>query len=80
MTEMQPGVPPGYGRRNTDFKWWTPVHVLDAARSALGDIDLDPASCADAQARVRARCWIGRAEDGTTADWGAVGSVRWRPP
>lgn len=33
----------------------TPAHILDAAREVLGEIDLDPASDADAQALVQAK-------------------------
>lgn len=37
----------------------TPVEVIEAARVLLGDIDLDPASCALAQTRVKAGSWFG---------------------
>ena len=46
-----------------DTEWYTPSRILDAARETLGSIDLDPASCAAAQARVQARRFLSRADD-----------------
>ena len=44
----------------------------------MGGIDLDPASCADAQATVRAARWIGLPDDGLAHDW--AGRVWLNPP
>jgi hypothetical protein len=49
--------------------WLTPLGILDAARAVLGGIDLDPASDAHANARVRARRFYSREEDGLRRPW-----------
>jgi hypothetical protein len=35
-------------------EWYTPPAIIEAARLTLGEIDLDPASCAKAQENVKA--------------------------
>ena len=64
-----------------DTEWYTPSRILDAARETLGSIDLDPASCAAAQARVQARRFLSRADDALRpdADWTA-GTCWLNPP
>src|SRR5271165_1466886 len=39
---------------STSGELWTPPFYLDKVRAVLGDIDLDPFSCADANLTVRA--------------------------
>jgi hypothetical protein len=41
-------------------EWFTPEKYIELARSVLGEIDLDPASCEAAQKTVRAKKWFGR--------------------
>lgn len=50
-------------------EWQTPSVYLEAARTLLGGIDLDPASCAEANQRVRAARYYTRADDGLSAPW-----------
>lgn len=49
--------------------WMTPIPVLDLARDLLGIIDLDPASSAVANERVRARRYYTREDDGLSKPW-----------
>lgn len=41
-------------------EWYSPPWIVERARSLMGGIDLDPASCADAQRLVRAERWFDR--------------------
>lgn len=38
---------------------YTPSKVVEAARATLGSIDLDPASCEEANETIRAKVWLG---------------------
>jgi hypothetical protein len=57
---------------------YTPDHVVEAARRTLGGIDLDPASCALANERVKAERWFGLPGDGLAEEW--FGRVFLNPP
>lgn len=57
---------------------YTPLWVIDAARKVLGSIDLDPASCAAAQAIVRAATSYTKADNGLVRPW--AGRVWLNPP
>lgn len=57
---------------------YTPRHIVDAARSVLGEIDFDPASCEEAQAVVAATEWIGLPQDGLQCPWN--GRIFVNPP
>lgn len=56
----------------TDF--WTPQPIIEAARRTMGAIDLDPASSAAANERVRATVFFSEVENGLMRDWGVPSS------
>ena len=57
---------------------YTPPKVIDAARSVMGGIDLDPASCEAANRIVAAANYITEAQDGLRYSW--PGRVFLNPP
>jgi phage N-6-adenine-methyltransferase len=64
--------------RSGDDEWHTPASVLDLARAVLGDIDLDPASNAEAQKIVKAKRYLAHADNGLDKPW--RGRVWLNPP
>jgi ParB family chromosome partitioning protein len=61
-----------------DFEWYTPRDYIEAARSVMGEIDLDPASNDEANAIVQARRYYSVDDDGLAHDW--HGRVWLNPP
>lgn len=59
-------------------EWYTPEPYLDRVRAVLGEIDLDPASCALANERVKAKRYFTAAQDGLAQCWS--GRVYLNPP
>lgn len=59
-------------------EWYTPAYIVDAARRTMGGIDLDPASCEEANRTVRAARYYTMAEDGLLMPW--EGRVWLNPP
>ncbi len=59
-------------------EWYTPAYIIEMARDVLGGIDLDPASCSEAQAIVQAEAYCTIAEDGFSQPW--MGRVWLNPP
>jgi hypothetical protein len=59
-------------------EWYTPPQYLDAARTVLGTIDLDPASCEAAQRNVQAKQFFSPEDDGLSKEW--KGNVWLNPP
>lgn len=59
-------------------EWYTPSAYIEAARSVMGGIDTDPASCAQANATVRAEKYFDAKADGLSKKW--HGRVFMNPP
>lgn len=51
---------------------YTPPHIVEPARAVLGGIDLDPASCAKANAIVKATRYFTEADDGLEQEWSGL--------
>ena len=52
-------------------EWWTPPEMLAAVRDVIGDIELDPASCAAANEFVRAERIYTIEDNGLSQFWDA---------
>jgi phage N-6-adenine-methyltransferase len=59
-------------------EWYTPADILASARLVLGDFDLDPASCDEAQQTVKAGRYFTLETDGLEQNWS--GRVWLNPP
>ena len=60
--------------------WGTPVEVLEAARKLLGSIELDPASNAQAQQRVKAARFYTKEDNGLEKSWKCTKGGLWLNP
>ena len=58
--------------------WYTPKAYIAAAKKVLGEIDLDPASCKEANKVVRAKKFFDSDDDGLSRPW--KGKVWLNPP
>jgi phage N-6-adenine-methyltransferase len=61
-----------------EIEWYTPTQFIEAARTVMGSIDLDPASSCFAQERVKAENYFTLEDDGLTQKW--FGNVFLNPP
>lgn len=60
-------------------EWYTPAEIIESARLVMGEIDIDPASCASAQDVVRAQCYLTKNDDALSdIDW--YGRMWMNPP
>ena len=59
-------------------EWFTPACYIEAARAIMGDIDLDPASCAQANKTVKAFQYYTAKDGGLDLPW--TGRVWLNPP
>jgi ParB-like chromosome segregation protein Spo0J len=65
-------------KQSDSNEWYTPSAVIEAARTVMGSIDLDPASCAEANTVVGASQYYTESVDGFGVDW--EGNVWLNPP
>ena len=75
---MDRAVLPQVANATGEQEWYTPPHILEAARRVMGGIDLDPASSDIAQQNVRAKRYFTRDTDGLSREW--AGRVWLNPP
>ena len=59
-------------------EWYTPLEYIEAARKLYGEIDLDPASCVEAQAVIQAKHFFAKKDNGLKQLW--FGNVWCNPP
>lgn len=52
-----------------NVEWYTPAYIVDKAREVLGRIDLDPASCDEANKVVKASTFYTMDDDGLSKVW-----------
>lgn len=64
--------------QSKSVQWFTPAPYIEAARHVLGGIDLDPASCDEANQTVCAVRFFTEREDGLRQAW--YGRVFCNPP
>jgi len=59
-------------------EWWTPKKYVHAVHKVMGDIDLDPASCEEANKIVMAKRFYGPGDNGLLKKW--EGRIFLNPP
>src|SRR5260370_39698849 len=52
-------------------EWYTPAKYIEAARDVMGNIELDPASCAIANKTVKAERYFTKEQNGLLQEWKA---------
>jgi DNA N-6-adenine-methyltransferase (Dam) len=65
-------------KSSNSVEWYTPAKYIDAAREVLGDIDLDPASCEQANKTIKAKSIYTINDEGLQKTW--QGRVWMNPP
>lgn len=81
VNDLEPLAAPSKVENYTSAKsenWYTPAEFIESARSVMGSIDLDPASCEFANKTVKAKTIFTKEQNGLDRDW--IGSVWVNPP
>ena len=60
-------------------EWYSPAEVVELARSLMGRIGLDPASCSEANKTVKAERFFCKEDNGLEQDW-VANTVFLNPP
>ena len=71
-------IKPHVAHNSGNNEWYTPGHIIDAARQAMGTIDTDPASSEIANRTVGATVYFTKDDDGLAQKW--HGNVWLNPP
>ncbi|CAM4444417.1 DNA N-6-adenine-methyltransferase [Vibrio agarivorans] len=66
---MTKAVMVGQHSTNKNDLWFTPAEFIEAARNTLGTIDLDPASCLQANNTVKANRYYTEQTNGLDKPW-----------
>jgi len=66
------------GHNSGQNEWYTPSNIIESARSVMGSIDLDPASCEVANETVKAKRFHSIQNSGLSSPW--HGNVWLNPP
>jgi hypothetical protein len=77
--DPEPEAEPEAEAEDSD-EWYTPEYIIEPARIVLGKIDLDPASCKEAQTVIRATTSLWKAHNSLSPRYPWLGRVWLNPP
>lgn len=78
LRKIEEAKKPHVTHNSTDNEWFTPSQYIEAARSVMGSIDLDPASNDFANETVKAGTYYTEETDGLNQEW--FGNIWLNPP